>query len=195
MNVEIDGKKYAVTVVLTKSKTIRIRTPRADLIKITTPKKLTSDAVYDLLSRNKDKIKELIKQISSPLHQGEIIVLGKIYRDLNQDSANKLFDEAFLAIERIFASYRILFKKEKTALVFKKMHSRWGSCQVEKDRITLSSYVVHLPPSLINYIIVHEFAHFRCPNHSQTFYKIVAEYYPSYKSARRQLRGFLYVMK
>lgn len=40
----------------------------------------------------------------------------------------------------------------------------------------------------MTYVIIHELAHLRQPNHSKAFWEIVAVYYPDYKPARSWLR-------
>ncbi len=48
--------------------------------------------------------------------------------------------------------------------------------------------LVHLPPHLTDYVVAHELAHLREPNHSPRFWAIVAQLFPDYLSARRELR-------
>ena len=37
------------------------------------------------------------------------------------------------------------------------------------------------PPEVVDYILVHELAHLREPNHSDEFWSLVAEHDPEYK--------------
>lgn len=50
--------------------------------------------------------------------------------------------------------------------------SRWGSCSA-RDDISLSIYLVSLPPHLIEYIILHELCHTRHKNHSAEFHALL----------------------
>lgn len=68
------------------------------------------------------------------------------------------------------------------------MTSRWGVCYPKKNRITISSYLIHYPLECLEYIMVHEMTHFIIPNHSKRFYRIVGEYMPEYKKAVEELK-------
>lgn len=72
-------------------------------------------------------------------------------------------------------------------VAIKNMTSRWGSCSTKKN-LNFNYRIVFLPAHLQDYIIVHELCHLRVFNHSQTFWDLVAEMVPEYKTYRRLLR-------
>ena len=65
--------------------------------------------------------------------------------------------------------------------------TRWGSCSL-KTGIRLNWRLIHFPPPVIDYVVVHELAHLREMNHSARFWAIVAQYYPEHRSARSELK-------
>ena len=68
--------------------------------------------------------------------------------------------------------------------------TRWGSCWRaggEAGRVLINWRLVHLPPDLIDYVVAHELAHLLELNHSPRFWAIVAQLFPDYRSARREL--------
>jgi len=68
--------------------------------------------------------------------------------------------------------------------------TRWGSCsraRGEAGRVLLNWRLVHLPPHLTDYVVAHELAHLREISHSPRFWTIVAQLFPGYLSARREL--------
>ena len=73
-------------------------------------------------------------------------------------------------------------------VIYKDMKSKYGYNNPSKDLICLSTRLIHLPINLIDYVIVHEFCHFKVHNHQQAFYDEVSRYYPSYKAARKELK-------
>ena len=69
------------------------------------------------------------------------------------------------------------------------MTSRWGSCQPQTGKITLNSKLIFYPKEAIEYVVVHEFAHFTHPDHSRAFWALVAEIMPDYKERKKLLNG------
>lgn len=69
------------------------------------------------------------------------------------------------------------------------MTSRWGSCQPQTGKITLNSKLIFYPKEAIEYVVVHEFAHFAHPDHSKAFWTLVAEIMPDYKERKKLLNG------
>ena len=69
------------------------------------------------------------------------------------------------------------------------MTSRWGSCQPQTGKITLNSKLIFYPKEAIEYVVVHEFAHFAHPDHSKAFWALVAEIMPDYKERKKLLNG------
>jgi predicted metal-dependent hydrolase len=65
--------------------------------------------------------------------------------------------------------------------------TRWGTCYPE-GRVLLNWRLIHMPPALIDYVVVHELAHLREPNHSVRFWSWVASILPDYKERRLILR-------
>ena len=60
---------------------------------------------------------------------------------------------------------------------------RWGSARPMEDpqRINIHWATLQLPPSLIDYVLVHELAHLQETNHTPNFWTIVVRLIPSYE--------------
>jgi predicted metal-dependent hydrolase len=65
--------------------------------------------------------------------------------------------------------------------------SRWGSCSPSGD-ISLNWRLVAMPDAVRDYVILHELAHLRVPNHSRRFWRLMFEICPDWQAARRWLR-------
>ena len=87
----------------------------------------------------------------------------------------------------MFGQYKI----DKPQLKFRKMNSRWGSCNYVKCIITLNRNLIYCTKEQIDYVIIHEFAHLVVPNHSKDFYNIVSGFCPEYKRIRKEMAGIL----
>ena len=65
--------------------------------------------------------------------------------------------------------------------------SRWGSCGYD-GHICLNWRLLLMPPSVRDYVLVHELMHLRRMDHSSRYWKLVANACPDYRTARRWLR-------
>ena len=65
--------------------------------------------------------------------------------------------------------------------------TRWGSCS-GKGNLNFSWYLVMAKEETIRYVVVHELAHLLEMNHSENFWKIVAQVLPDYKQEQEKLK-------
>lgn len=70
---------------------------------------------------------------------------------------------------------------------YRRMSSRWGSCAPTKAQITFNTALISVPYECMEYVVVHEFAHFLQPNHSAAFYAEVEKLLPDWKRRRAGL--------
>lgn len=71
---------------------------------------------------------------------------------------------------------------------FKKMTSRWGSCNIAKNQLTFNLNLQLTPYECIRYVVIHEFTHFIHFNHSAEFYKELEKLCPDWKSSKNKLK-------
>lgn len=69
-------------------------------------------------------------------------------------------------------------------LSIRTMTSRWGSCKPNGGKITLNLELIHKPKECLEYVVVHELAHFIHPNHSKDFWNLVENMMPDYKKRK-----------
>jgi hypothetical protein len=65
--------------------------------------------------------------------------------------------------------------------------SRWGSCS-RRGTISLNWRLIQTPPSVRDYLILHELMHLREMNHSHRFWREVERVCPDYAAAERWLK-------
>jgi predicted metal-dependent hydrolase len=65
--------------------------------------------------------------------------------------------------------------------------TRWGSAS-STGAIRLHWRLMHFPPDVIDYVVVHELSHLRVMDHSPRFWATVAAVMPDYAALRRQLK-------
>jgi len=74
-------------------------------------------------------------------------------------------------------------------LSIKPMKTRWGSCNYNKRYINLNTELVKRTLFEIEYVVLHELAHLKYPNHGKGFYNYVENYMPNYKKAEKMLNA------
>lgn len=90
--------------------------------------------------------------------------------------------------ERVFPYFKEVLGGQRPTLTVRDMHSRWGSCHVQKKKITLASSLALAAPAAIEYVVVHEYCHFVHPNHQAGFWALVGSILPDYKARRALLK-------
>lgn len=118
----------------------------------------------------------------------------KVPKDVTQEELYWLIDSFYKqkAIEKITP----LLERwsEEMGLVpsyvgYRKAKTRWGSCS-SRNRISFNYYLMKLPLSLVEYVVVHELAHITHKNHSADFWGLVGEYMDDYKEREVKIKAF-----
>jgi len=73
------------------------------------------------------------------------------------------------------------------AINIKDLKSRWGSCGINND-IQINTLLIMAPPSVLEYVVVHELCHIQIRNHSPQFWELVAEHLPDYQQPHHWLK-------
>jgi predicted metal-dependent hydrolase len=76
---------------------------------------------------------------------------------------------------------------EAGRVTIRDQRSRWGSCSPRGD-ISLNWRLVTMPDTVRDYVLLHELAHLREPNHSRRFWRLMSQICPDWRNARQWLR-------
>ena len=85
----------------------------------------------------------------------------------------------------VFKKHGIIYPQIR----FRKMVSRWGSCQPKRNILTFNYALVSAPIRCIEYVVYHEFTHFMQPNHSRKFYLALSTFLPDWKDRKKELEN------
>ena len=69
------------------------------------------------------------------------------------------------------------------------MKTRWGTCNVRDRRLCFSLKLAHKPTRCVEYVVLHEVAHLKVPNHGKDFVALMDTYMPDWRDRRRELNG------
>ena len=67
------------------------------------------------------------------------------------------------------------------------MKTRWGSCNYASGKVRFSLMLAKKCDACLDYIIVHELAHLRFPNHGAEFKKFLTQNLPDWKKVKKLL--------
>lgn len=114
-----------------------------------------------------------IDNFTLPLINGKIVLRNPIDREqlLSQiDEKIRGFAKLYLPERIEQLSNQVGLKPVKVRL--KNNRTNWGSCST-RGNINLNIHLVRLPQHLCDYVILHELAHLKHPNHGSSFYKLL----------------------
>ncbi len=210
MNFLYKDREYQVEVIRKNNKNTYIRV-RDGIIYVTTNYWVRNRQIERLLKENHRSIEKMIERDVQSARKRELfLVFGEyydvVYGDFDQlikvepghiwvQSEEILIKWVDRLIETTYHSHlkhwHSVFEEEIPVpnLVIKKMKTRWGVCNTRNHNVTLNFELFRFDMECLDYVIVHELAHFLVPNHSKKFWKIVEKYCPNYKEIRKKLRS------
>ena len=184
-------------------------------ITINAPKFLAESEIYKFYSLNRSWIHNQINQCLVPkiVNDGSFVPIeGNLYEIVAKKNCSKI---KFLENNQICIPKNIsnIGKEVQTFLIeycksimipiilkkpnliiqkikkinFKDTKSRWGSCS-STGSIMLNWRLIMAPPSVYNYVIIHELAHLVHMNHGPLFWKLVQELSPNYLKDKEWLK-------
>lgn len=77
-------------------------------------------------------------------------------------------------------------------ITIKKMKTRWGSCTPAKHAIRLNSELAKYPPQCVEYVLVHELAHFYQTGHGAAFVALMNQFLPDWRERDRLLKNKIF---
>lgn len=122
-------------------------------------------------------------------HPENYTIKQKLINDFYKKQCFETFTHLIEKLYPLFEKYDIPYP----ILRLRNMSSRWGSCIPSKNQITLNISLIHFPERCIEYIIVHEFCHFRYPNHSKKFYSFLTVLMPDWKEQKAELENTILI--
>lgn len=118
-----------------------------------------------------------------------------IYVKDEQQNKEKIFNSAIrkLLIDKcklFIEKYEPIMNVKVKELRIKKMKTRWGTCNLEAQRIWINQELIKYPIECLEHIIVHEMTHLLEINHTPRFYSLLETYYPTYKENDKVIKEF-----
>lgn len=180
--VEIEG--YSVTLLRKpiRNAYLRIKGPDGHL-EISAPLKMPSAEIAALVSRRRAWIEMWRARYNSNLLEGKSIDT-RHWSDARKKAAREVLDER---LARLLPHWTLIIGKRPTAIRYRLMSSRWGSCTVNTGIIRLNLVLGELDEDLTELIIVHEMTHLWVSGHGKEFRERMQAYLPDWQERRHRL--------
>ncbi|MDQ6958275.1 MAG: SprT family zinc-dependent metalloprotease [Mariprofundaceae bacterium] len=158
------------------------------------PKQYVSGETFAYLGR--DYRLTVVEGAETPINVRQKTLQVGIPHDL---SPEKRVLSVTKALEAWFREKAQLHLTKRTAWYTARMHvapasvgiksyrSRWGSCHTD-GRIYFNWRIIMAPPSIVDYVVVHELCHLAHHNHSPDYWRLVESVMPEYRTARGWLK-------
>ena len=104
---------------------------------------------------------------------------------IDRNECQRLFEEISLSFYPLFEKY---IGQNPPQIKIKALRATWGICHTRDNYISLSERLPLLPREAVEYVILHEYAHFVYPNHQRQFYKLIESIMPDYKDRKKMLK-------
>lgn len=92
-------------------------------------------------------------------------------------------------IPRLIAKWEPILDVSVPRWSIKRMKTKWGSCNRETGHIWFNVELAKKPPACLEYIVVHEMAHYLERHHDDRFTKLMQRFMPNWRSLRDQLNN------
>jgi len=83
--------------------------------------------------------------------------------------------------------YSKLTELTPSSVVLKDQEKRWGSC-TKKGELLINWRIMMAPLRIVDYVLVHEMAHLKVPDHSEAFWSYLRSIMPDYEERKEWLR-------
>lgn len=93
------------------------------------------------------------------------------------------------AVERLLVVWEPLVGRSASRIKYRRMTSRWGSCNTRTRDITLNTALAEWQPWALEYVLVHELVHLHERGHGPAFVAWMDMLLPDWRERRTALRG------
>lgn len=98
-------------------------------------------------------------------------------------------EKAKIILKELTDKYANKLNETYASIKIRGMKTRWGSCNPVKKYINFNLQLIEKPISSIEYVVLHELAHLKHPNHSKEFWNYVSFYMPDWKLRKQKLNN------
>lgn len=106
------------------------------------------------------------------------LVLEKFYQRLAEKEVEQCMEKTRITLGFAPDDYKI-----------QKISGSFGRFLEENKTIIINPEIVKYNKNILEYVILHEFCHLKYKTHAKSFYKIIEEHMPNYKTIEQEIKG------
>jgi predicted metal-dependent hydrolase len=162
-----------------RSRRMRLAIHRGGLLVVTIPTRMSERMMERFLLEKADWVLAKIEMMKKKMPI-EVVPMSKI-------ELKRMKVVALELVHRRLEYFNDYYRLTYYNVAIRNQKTRWGSCS-RQGNLNFNVKIAILPAKLADYIIVHELCHLKEMNHSERFWKLVAQTFPDHKELRKELR-------
>lgn len=214
MTITIDGIAIEITKKKMKTLRIRITQPEAKVL-VSAPLRMSNKEIESFIFEKLDWIKkntEQVKSSTAATQKSESLRMQQLKNDFINLLSSDDFSPVGIGKREIDAvlngglsadeTAKIILKEKLSKLIplwerrtglycsgwkIKKVKSYWGKCNVQTRELIFNSRLAECEDACIHYVVLHELAHIKFPNHGEEFKAFLSGYMPQWREIRKRL--------
>lgn len=177
-------EKIPVTVIKSKRKTWAVSVEENGEVLLKIPLFATEADINRILDEKSDWIAAHYKKRQDMLKKRPVSTLAPAQREALK---KRYVQAAKEYIPKRAAYYRQFTGGEYTRITIREQKTRWGSCS-SRGTLSFNWKLMLAPPTVLDYVVVHELCHLKHMDHSREFWAAVENVMPDYKEKRKWLK-------
>lgn len=188
------GKVYTYELYLGGVKRLNLRIRPDGSIRVSAPLLTLQRRINDFLSLYGDKIETAVARaqerqncdVQMPTRAEQQKQKERLLAIIRECHRNVVLPR-FASLSLEMTEQQRQFITTPTAIRIRVMKTRWGSCNFSKGTLNFNLHLIDQPIECVEYVVMHEFAHFIHPNHSSAYYALMTRLMLDWKVRRNQL--------
>ena len=172
-------------IIYSSRRTLALEVKSSGQVIVRSPKRVGLDYIQKFVAGRQDWLSKVIEKMSVKMSIQKAVEkpwsnFSKLEWEQAKKQAKALFkEELSLYSDQMGCSY--------TKLRLSCARTRWGSCS-SSGTISINFALYFAPLEIRHYVIIHELAHVKHPNHSSKFWNFVSQFDPTWKTHRAWLK-------
>lgn len=173
--------QFTYTLTRKRITTLRLRVLPGGIVAVSAPRQMSLRQIERFIASKSAWVREKILEASK--------MPPRLTKTEAAAEYHKYHRQALSLAKQKVAEYSLRYGFRPGTMSIGKQESRWGSCS-RNGRLRFNYKIVFMPPSILEYLIIHELCHLREFSHSRKFWSEVGAILPDYAERRQELRNW-----